>query len=538
VLRRGRIVPSPSSFQAVSSCATTAVLLCITAPSGGKVSLAVLGVHHVVRSQLTRRGVPMLRNKILFPLLLLPIISLVSCSGLPKSGGGGGGGGGSLPISLTLSTVPASVPTTVSLLSFTVTISGISLTSQTTGQAVNLTPTNPVVDLNRLLSDSAYLGKFSVPSDSFSKIAISITSSAVVFCPSSSGVAGCTAGAIKTVTGGPAILTFTYTPPLNPTTKGIGVRFRLFMARALILNSAGTAIQSIDFTQPLVGLSEQLPLAANLTAGQLDYVEDVTGVVTNVGASSITLKSATAGTITANVVAATSNFSIQNCPSNAISCAKVNQVANVDTIVNADGTFTLLLFDPLDAASNDWIEGVIGYAPTSGSQFQFVVTNFVPAGTGSVFGSNLHLGDQVTVNLASGTTFGIDQKNLTVPANSFAGSQSTSALSPGQVVAVRATAFTAASGATPASVTVNSLLLRFSRLSGNPGSPGPNFTFLPFAPYLGISVNSQTQETSGVTNYDLFVAGTALTANQAAGIRALYLGPPSTSIFVVAKVRQ
>lgn len=476
-----------------------------------------------------------------FPfLILVACLSLSSCSGFPKGtgGGGGGGGNGSLPISLTLSTVPASVPASISLLSFTVNISGIAMTSETTGKVVNLTPPNSVVDLNKLLSDSAYLGKFSVATDLFNKIQITLASSAVVYCPSTSGVAGCNAGAIQTVTGGPSVLTFSYTPALNPITTGIGVRFRLFMARALILNTAGTAVQSIDFTQPLVGFSEQLPLAANLAAPQLDYVEDLTGVVTAVGGSSITLQSATAGTFTANVAASTSNFSTQFCSSNTISCAKVDQVASVDTVVNTDGTFTLLLFDPFDSTSRDWVEGVIGFAPTSLTQFQLVVSNFVPAATSSKIGSNLHLGDQVTVNLATSPTFAVDQKNLTVLADNFTGRSDTSAFTPGQVVAVHATAFTAASGATPASVTVDSVLLRYSRLSGTAGTPGPNFQIFPFPPFLGIPGGSLTQETTGVTNYDLPTTGTTLTTNQAAGIRALYFGPPNTSNFAVAKVRQ
>jgi hypothetical protein len=484
-------------------------------------------------------------RKLAFPLVLLfAVFCLSACSGLPKTSGGGGGGGGgtggSVPVTFTLSSVPAGVPTGISILSFKVNISSVSITSQTNGAVATLTPSNLVVDLNQMLSESAYLGKITVGTDLYNRVQLAISSSTIVFCTSASGVAGCTPGSVKTVTGGAAVLPFSFFPALNAKTPGIGVRFRLSMSKALILNTAGTAVQSIDFTQPLVGFSEQLPLAANLASGQLDYVEGLSGVVTSVGASSVTLQTTTFGTITANVVAATSNFSTQNCATNDISCAKVNQVANMDTIVNADGTFTLLLFDPIDTASDDWIEGTVHLVPTSGSQFQVVVTNFVPAKTSSLFGANVHLGDQVTVNIANGTPFTIDNANLTVPANSFTGSQSTSVLTPGQVVAVRATGFTAASGATPTSVTVNALLLRFSFLSGLAITPGPNFPIFVFPGYFGISSNSVTQETTNVTNYELISsgAGTTLAVNQATGIRALYLGPPSTSLFVVAKVRQ
>ncbi|MFI5096816.1 MAG: hypothetical protein ACHQT6_02470 [Candidatus Acidiferrales bacterium] len=480
-------------------------------------------------------------KRALFILGISAIFALTSCSGLKSSVctvNCGGGGGTSVPISFTLSAVPVSVPGSVSLLSFNVNVTTISLTSESTGNVTNLTPNNLVVDLNKLLSDSAYLGTYDVASDSYNKVQLFFTPE-VVYCPSTIGVAGCTPGAIQKVTGTPTSLTFTYSPGLAPTSAGIGVRFRVFMARALVLNGAGTAITGIDFTQALVGFSEQLPLAANLASGQLDYVEDVTGVVTAVGTSSITLKTATAGTITANVLPGTSNFSTQTCTNNSISCAAVNQVADVDAILNADGTFTLLLFDLLDPSPDDWIEGVVSYAPTLSSQFHLVVTNFGAATTGSVFGSNLHLGDQVTVNIAGGTSFKIDQKDLTQQGvDNFTGGTDTSVMYPGQVVAVHPTTFTAANGTTPAVVNVNSLTLRYSRLSGAPGSSGTNFPISPFDPYLGISGSPLTYETSGVTNYDLPTSGPILDTTAAAGIRALYFGPPTTSSFAVAKVRQ
>ena len=469
-------------------------------------------------------------------LALVFVSTLTSCSGLPKSSGGGSGGGGTHPVSLTLSAIPAGVPNTISILSFTVTVSGVTVTSQTNGAVSNLTLTNFTVDLNKLLADSGFLGQFSLSSDQYSKIQIAIASSQIVYCTSTSGVAGCTTGSIASLSGGPATLTFTYSPALNLASSGIGVRFRISMSNALVLNSTGTAVQSIDFTQPNVAFSEQLPLAANLTGSQLDYVDDVTGVVTQVGTSSITIQTATGGSITANVTA-TSNFSTQNCAANSVSCAQVGQVADMDTILNADGTFTLLLFDPFAATSSDWIEGVISQAPSSSSQVSIVATNFVPAQTSSLIASKVHLGDQATVTLAASPTLAIDQKNLTVPANSFVGAQDTSVLFPGQVVAARATAFAAASGTTPAAATVDSVLLRFSRLTGTAGSSGPNFTFTPIPPFFGISNPAQTQETTGVTNYDLSTSGTSLAASQPTGISALYLGRPSTPIFVVSKVR-
>src|SRR5207244_12199863 len=47
-----------------------------------------------------------------------------------------------------------------------------------------------------------------------------------------------------------------------------------------------------------------------------------------------------------------------------ISCAKQGQVASMETVLNADGTFTLLEYDPLGTTAGDWIEGVIGLPPS------------------------------------------------------------------------------------------------------------------------------------------------------------------------------
>jgi len=101
---------------------------------------------------------------------------------------------------------------------------------------------------------------------------------------------------------------------------------------------------------------------------------------------------------------------------------------------------------------------------------------------------------------------------------------------------VRVSSFTAGSSTTPASVTANALTLRFSRLSGTPGAPGPNFQYLPIGPYFGIQNVATTDETTGVTNYDLSTSGSLVTPNTQAAIRALYLNPSLG--FTIAKVRQ
>ena len=475
-----------------------------------------------------------MNGKKLFPLfLLLFALALSSCSG-PKGGivctVNCGGGGGSLLLAVTAATRPDSVPGTISILSFTANISGITITSAAAGNTFTITPSNPNVDLNKLLSDSVFLGQASPESSILSASTITIASAQVVYCASTSGVAGCNAGSIQTVTGGPWSVPDNALPTFPSGSTKMAMRLYFDLQNALVLNPAGTAVTSIDFTQALALEWTALPTAANLTSGQEDYIEDITGVVTNATSSSVTLQSTTGGTFTANIVTGTSNL---------VTAPVVGQVADMDVILNNDGTFTLLVFDQIDTTSNDWIEGVISYAPTALNQFQLVTTNFVPATTGSHIGTSLHLGDPVAVTISSGTAFTVDAKNLTVnTGDNFTNQTDTSNVTPGQVVAVRATSFTAVNGATPASATVNAVTLRYTRVSGSPGAGGLTFQFLPTGPYLGIQNLATTYITNQATIYDLSTSGNTVPANTPTAIRALYFGPPNTPIFYIAKVRQ
>src|SRR6267378_7002030 len=118
----------------------------------------------------------MLRNKVLISLLLVAAISLASCSGQPKSGPPPPGGNSTL--SLTMTDTPLAG---TSILSFKVTVTGVSLTPST-GKAVSLTlnPSSPIVELTRLQSDSAFLGTSTVPSANYTSATISFSSPDIV----------------------------------------------------------------------------------------------------------------------------------------------------------------------------------------------------------------------------------------------------------------------------------------------------------------------------------------------------------------------
>jgi hypothetical protein len=294
-----------------------------------------------------------------------------------------------------------------------------------------------------------------------------------------------------------------------------------------------------------------LPSAANsLVAGQLDFIEDVTGVVTAVNAASqsVTVKTATRGSLTA--VANSSTVFSPNCNTfiraNTIACVLQGDIASLDMVLNSDGTFTLLEYDPLSATSSDWIEGIITAAPSSSTQFQIVANDVVLATTNSLFGTAAPLGAPVNVTLSSPQPFAVDTKGLIVPVSVFNGGTDTSVFAPGQEVAVQLTAFTAASGATLATANADFVYLRFTRVTGTVSTVAPpnTFTMQAFPPFLGLSTPVTVQLSAGSpsTNFDGVSGASTLTAGQTVSIRALYFGPPvgltsTLTPFSAAKVR-
>jgi len=120
----------------------------------------------------------------------------------------------------------------------------------------------------------------------------------------------------------------------------------------------------------------------------------------------------------------------------------------------------------------------------------------------------------------------------------------------GQTVAVHLISFAAAIGATPASASADSLILRWSRLTATAGTPSPslfNVTSLPayFNLAAATAVEAQlftgTPGTDGVSNLDGISDGTGLTAGAPVAIRALFIenGTNSaTPAFFAAKVRK
>lgn len=504
---------------------------------------------------------------------LAATLGLSSCSGLPKgNGGGGGGGGGTAKVSLVL--VADTPPANLGLVSFRVTINGITLTSSA-GTKTNFTPNNGngmVVDLVRLQSDSAFLGTLpSVPIGTNSTITVSFSNPQLAFF-NGTGAAitslnpQCSANTVCTVSFGASVgaPVITASQAISGNT-GLGIDFNL--TNALVLSGAALNVSFINSGSTNVISSFTLPRQnSNLAAAELDLIEDITGVV-SIANTAVTITPAAPagrGTVTA---AANSNTVLDADPSNTLctnptqgqvsTCVSSNQAASMDAVLNSDGTFTVQEIEPLLKTLQDTVEGTIVFInPNNSTQFDLITTDLIPAAINSLIGS-LSIGAPLTVNLSTGPTFLVDSKGLPVansfPANSgfFTQSTNTNGLHVGQTVAVHITAFTAGNGTTTFdSSTANSVTLRWSRFVATPTGASTNslFNVTSLPGYFGFTqanvleteIFLGPQGTRGATNLDGITNGSA-PGTTAVGVRALFIEDPGNTLapaFFAAKVRQ
>ena len=454
-------------------------------------------------------------------------------------------------LSVTMSAIPLAPPPGTSILSFSFTITGIALTP-TTGSDISIpmTAATYVLDATQLQSDSALIGQANamVPPGTYNKITLAVSSAAVTFC-TTSGTAGCTVGSVTTVPANPLMST-----PSSPVTLTLAANdkqgLRVVLNIAPTLSPNGQTITGLTLT-PTTGTvltAVALPPAkSSLASRQLDFVEDFTGIVTGINGNAVAVKTSEHGNI--NAVANSSTSFSPNCLTATFAgCITVGQLASIDTALNADGTFTLLEYDPLEATASDWIEGTVTSVPTSTTQFQIVANDVFLKAAGSIIVGTSLQDAPVTVNFVNPgpVTFAVDDKGLNVPladSTNFKSANDTSFVKPGQTVAVRVKAFTAASSSTPASATVDIIMLRFTRVTGNVASaPGTlSFSINNLPPYFGTTSAQTVQlnQTSGAaTNYDGMATTGDLSAGNTVSIRAIYFPTSTTQPFSAAKVRK
>lgn len=484
-------------------------------------------------------------------LTLVAGLSLAACSGPGRFVTGGNQGSGTGLI-VTLRATPLTPPSNANLLSFKTTVVGISLTPSTGGSvSVPLNSDLYRIDLTRLQSDTAFLAfSNAIPAGTYTSMVVRLSNPAVTFCTQTQGITGCAQGSVSTLSGGAAIQVITAAPfPLVVTPgQSIGLAVNISVANALTIDEQTQVIGGVDLgAANVLSVAMVPPLSSSLPSSTLDFIDDVTGVVSSVDAArqSVTIETATKGSITA--IARPSTTVSPNCTTfnlgSTFTCAQQGQVASLETVLNGDGTFALLEYDPLGITAGDWIEGVIGLPPSSSTQFQLVTNDLVLAPANSLIGNNLELGAPVTVTLVNPKPFVVDTKNLVVPNSTFSGATDASVLTPGQTLAVHVVSFTGASGAAPAAASVDFVYLRFTRVTGSVASSAPPnlFSMQSFPSFFGLTVPAVVQLSSG-SNFDGITGASELVSGQTASMRALYFGSPTgptptPTPFSAAKVR-
>jgi uncharacterized protein DUF5666 len=497
----------------------------------------------------------MFRKNVFRSMLLVAVISLASCSGTPKSGGGGGGGGGNTTLSLTMRDA---LLAGTSILSFKVTVTGVSLTPST-GKPVSLTlnPTTPIVELTHLQSDSAFLGTSTVPSANYISATVSFTSPDIVLVNQTAfaltgGTAPCPVSPVSPVTtcefrpttsGTITLTTAPFPLTLTPNQQtGLSLDFNLINAITMTNGAV-----SVDFTQANVLTAATLPRTGTPT-GALDLIEDFTGVITTISGNSVTVHSDTKGTITAVANSSTTFNNLPvTCAAQNITCLLANQTLSIDAALNPDGTMTLLEADLLDSVAVDEVEGTVFFVNSTAPQISLVLSDKTVVSGNSVLTAATG-GTIVQATLGTTPIFSVDTKGLSAVLASF-NSISFATLSnvfAGQTVRMQVLANPAPTSGPNSSVLVNtnSVVLRFSRVTGaisiQPASPFFSLSATSLPSFLGginglvnIPVQISTQ-----TNFDGVTDITRLSVGDSVSVRALYIPNFLTSPFFAAKVRK
>jgi hypothetical protein len=477
--------------------------------------------------------------------MLCALVALVAgCSGLPVSNGGGGGGGtGNANVTLTVFDAP---PAGVDFVSFTLPISSVTLTPQS-GAPVNVfSPSNAqVFELTHLQSDSALLGTFQIPANTYTAINVFVRTPSSIFANSSTTTFGnCPPATVCNLNGGgDAQLTFTFATPLALAgNQNVGLGLEINLANAI--TSSGNAI-SIDMTQPNVLAVVSLPRTGQ-TAGTLDDIDDFVGIVTAVSGSSITLQNDAGISLTGTTGSSTTfdpppGGSASCGGTFNLACVAVGQTLSVDATVSTSGSITLTNVDFLDLPAADEIEGTIFNTTTPGT-FLMVVDHKVLAASSNNATILGPVSAGFTLNIildtsGSGPIFAVDTSNL--PIAPTVGFLSGSDLVTGQRIMAHVKSVTSG---TLLNVTTDRVVLRFSRFTGTPGAiSGSIFTLQSPPSFLNLNIPPEVNTFIPQTIFDGITDISGLNGVATpVSIRALYLNPNSgvQQPLLAAKVRK
>lgn len=491
---------------------------------------------HQPIAQICSGGVPM-KAKLFFGILATcAVVLLSSCSGKSNNVCLESCGPGAATLSLTISDTP---PAKTSIVSFTLPVIGITLTSSAGQTPVSSTTQN--FELTRLQSDTNLIATtLGVTAGTYTAINVTVSAPSAVFANSSSSTVGtCVAGAYCTLTGNPGTITYTF-PANSPLILTANSKQWLnldFNYNNAIVTTNGIGI---DITQTGV-LTASTTVPTGVSSGNVANIDDFTGGVTAISASSITLVSSVRGTLIATIGSSTQIFDPQSqctqAGGNLLPCIKLGSIVSLQGVLSNTGVATATSLDVIDQSATpaDEVEGILYPSNCNGgSNYGMILGDSEIFTSGSPL-TSANFGAGICLTLNQATTFAIDTGVLTgqsgVPTTvGFAG---TGDILAGQTVRAKVTS---ATGTSPVNATATELILRFSRITGTVASSGTTFTVNGLPAYLG-NFNGAPQVATH-TNATIFEGVTdpnSLTVGSTVSINALYLKAAPT--FQAAKVR-
>jgi hypothetical protein len=477
-----------------------------------------------------------------FTLLLLSgvLFALTSCSGV-KNACTSCTPTGNAALNLTLSDTP---PTGVNIISFTMPIVGISLTPST-GSPVSVFSSG-TFELTHLQSDSDPIAVgVSVPAGSYTSVNVTLGTSTGIFVNASGATIGtCVVNALCTLPNGAATtisIPVTLTLTANQV-SWIGLDVNL---NNVITTSNGI---SIDFTQTGVMTALTTP-RTNIPSGDVDSIDDWTGLVTAyTSGSSITVKSGTRGTMVATITSATTYDDPQNLCTGFTNIATCISTANptvvsVQAYLTNTGAINVSEIDVIGTSSSDSVEGFIYPSSCNGAGSFGLILFDSTVISGNTTLTSLPYGSGFCLTMNPTAVFLVDTGLLTtaIPSGaSQSGFLSPSDMAIGQVVRVQVSNVTAG---TLVDATANSVLLRYSRISGTVNTvSASNFSINGAPAYLGFTLPPVAATFINNTIFEGVTGASGLASPRPVAIRALFFknsgtSPVSTASFIAAKVR-
>jgi hypothetical protein len=424
-------------------------------------------------------------------------------------------------------------PSTVSILSAEVTLTGATLTPGN----VSIFSGSTTIELTRLQTDVAFLATTgNVPAGAYTGVILTFanpmltiendTGSNIV-----SGTTTCLVGTICTIA--PTMvknLSTTATLQMAP----IAANSTAGLLLDVNLDNLLSATLGADFNNGVTA-SPFIPAGAG---APLVGAEDVVGQVTALDAAhnSFTFQT-NSSTYSLAVDGSTSFFQIPSgtCSVTAFSGLKVNQILSVDIGIRADGTLGGRNVVCEDSDNSDTeIEGMITGTNVGQQQFSIVTL----AESASV--SGLQTGDVATVHYTAAplTPFDIDlahADNVQVSTAGFLFAAPTD-LSIGQVVSVRRNA-----GSSGNSITADRIRLRWSRISANVqsvGAPNINLGSIPsiFSGHGVTQIQVQTAPQTILSENNAAIAFTQIPVSGVVSVRGPLFNVSGARTLVATKV--